>query len=76
MTTLQFCKDTDAFHVVNDSRSAYVERNKLYAVFTDADLIDAATKAIEVSPEVVTVSSKTAARGVRNPRGDRHGVLQ
>jgi len=75
-TTIQFDKTADTFHVVNEARSAFVTRNKFYNVFDDADLIDAATKAIQCAPDVVTVSSKTNARGVYNPRQDRHGVIQ
>ncbi len=76
MTTIQFCKDTDTFLINNEGRTAYVARNKFYNAFDDADLIDAATKAIQCAPDVATVSSKTNTRGVRNPRQERLGVIQ
>jgi hypothetical protein len=76
MTTLQFCKDTDTFRIVNDTRIADITRDLFYSRLHDQDVIEAAMHAIECTPDAVTVSSQTNARGVTSRRGERLGVHQ
>jgi hypothetical protein len=73
-TTLEYSKHGDTFHVVNATRSAYILSSVFYNRIIDQDLVDAAALAKEQPGTVVTVSSRTSARGLKPRTATKHFV--